>query len=343
MLKTKTQKSQSGLSRRSLLKSGAVAAVLATPGVAAAQTVGANETSPYGLAISGDFPFSKKTISVEGSDIAYVDEGEGQPVLFLHGNPTSSYLWRNIIPYVTGGYRAIAPDLIGMGDSGKPDISYTFEEHARYLDGFVKALGLKDIILVIHDWGSALGMRYARLNTDKVTAMAFMEAIVPPGLPAPSYEAMGPQIGELFKALRTPGVGEEMVLQGNFFVEKLLPEMGVMRGLTEVEMAAYRAPYPTPESRLPTLQWPREVPIAGLPEHATAEVIRNGEWLLSSEIPKLLFYAEPGALMPKRVVDYLTAKVKNLETRFVGAGTHFLQEDHPHLIGQGLADWLRRI
>ncbi|NRB17260.1 MAG: haloalkane dehalogenase [Rhodobacteraceae bacterium] len=325
------------------MKSAVTLPILAASASLVAQPATADETTPYGLPISSDFPFAKKTIKIDGSDMAYVDEGQGQPVLFLHGNPTSSYLWRNIIPYVAEGYRAIAPDLIGMGDSDKPDIGYTFEEHAKYLDGFIAALDLKDIILVIHDWGSALGMRYARLNADNVTAMAFMEAIVPPGLPAPSYEAMGPQAGESFKALRTPGVGEDMVLKGNFFVEKVLGGMGVLRPLSNAEMAVYRAPYATEESRLPTLQWPREIPIAGEPKATTDAVTQNGAWLMASDIPKLLFYAEPGALMPKPVVEYLSANVKNLETRFIGPGTHFLQEDHPHLIGQGLADWLRRI
>ncbi|WP_246079459.1 haloalkane dehalogenase [Parasedimentitalea maritima] len=342
MFKKNSHKKPAGLSRRSLMKSAAALPTLAVAGAAGTAAL-AEETTPYGLAISSEFPFTKKSVTVDGSEMAYVDEGEGLPVLFLHGNPTSSYLWRNVIPYVTEGYRAIAPDLIGMGDSAKPDIGYTFDEHAKYLDGFIKALDLKDIILVIHDWGSALGMRYARLNSDNVTAMAFMEAIVPPGLPAPSYEAMGPLAGELFKTLRTPGVGEEMVLKGNFFVEKVLAEMGVVRGLSEAEMEVYRAPYATEQSRLPTLQWPREIPIAGKPEAATDAVTQNGAWLMSSEIPKLLFYAEPGALMPQPVVDYLTAHLTNLETRFVGPGTHFLQEDHPHLIGRGLADWLRRI
>jgi len=330
-------------SRRSLLLSGAALPLLVLPGGVRAQSASKNISKPYGLEISGAFPFTKKTIEIEGSKIAYVDEGQGQPVLFLHGNPTSSYLWRNIIPNVTSGYRAIAPDLIGMGDSGKPDISYTLKDHVRYIDGFIAAMGLKDIVLVIHDWGSALGMRYARLNQGNVVAMAFMEAIVPPAMPAPSYEAMGPRAGEMFKALRTPGVGEKMVLEGNFFVEKALLEFGVLRQLSEVEKAAYRAPFLTPESRLPTLQWPREIPIGGEPEYATQEVTRNGEWLMSSEIPKLLFHVEPGAIMPKPVVKFLTANLKNLEVRFVGAGRHFLQEEHPHLIGQGLADWLRRI
>ncbi len=343
MKKTPSTTSRPELSRRSLLVSGAALPLLVSPVAAQAQSAPKDISKPYGLEISGAFPFVKKTIEIEGSKIAYVDEGQGQPVLFLHGNPTSSYLWRNIIPYVTPRYRAIAPDLIGMGDSGKPDIGYTLEDHARYIDGFIAALGLKDIILVIHDWGSVLGMRYARQNPGNVKAMAFMEAIVPPAMPAPSYEAMGPRSGKLFKSLRTPGVGEKMVLEGNFFVEKVLPEFGVLRQLSEMEMAAYRAPYPTPESRLPTLQWPREIPIGGEPKYATDVVTKNGEWLMSSDVPKLLFHAEPGTIMPKPVVEFLTGNLQNLEVRFLGAGAHFLQEEHPQLIGQGLADWLRRI
>jgi haloalkane dehalogenase len=235
-----------GLSRRSLLLVGASLPTLALP-LAGPALAGPQENSkPDGLAISGDFPFIKKRIEIDGSNMAYVDEGEGQPVLFLHGNPTSSYLWRNVIPYVTEGYRAIAPDLMGMGDSDKPDIGYTFKEQARYLDRFIEALNLKNIVLVIHDWGSALGMRFARINQGNVAAMVFMEAIVKPSFPAPGYEALGPQAGEMFKALRTDGVGEEMILERNFFVEEVLRKFGVMRQLTDVEMAAYRAPFPTP-------------------------------------------------------------------------------------------------
>ena len=301
------------------------------------------QAGPYGLSISAEFPFQKKRLPVLDSEIAYVDEGSGPVVLFLHGNPTSSYLWRNVIPHVvSAGYRAIAPDLIGMGDSGKPTIGYTFGDHAAYLDAFIESAELTDLTLVVHDWGSALGMRYARLNPDNVRAMAFMEAIIPPGMPAPSYEAMGPELGELFRSLRTEGVGEEMVLVNNFFVEEILPKMGVARALTEKEMEHYRAPYPTPESRLPTLQWPREVPIGGEPKEAHDAVVANGEWLTQSDIPKLFFYATPGALNPPPVVEWAVANVPNLETRFLGLGVHFLQEDHPDQIGTGIADWLRR-
>ncbi|MEO1141850.1 MAG: haloalkane dehalogenase [Pseudomonadota bacterium] len=336
--------SVSSLSRRRLLAMGTALPLVtlgaSTVGLSAEPTGEANQ--PYGLDISPEFPFSKKSVEIRGSKIAYVEEGIGQPVLFLHGNPTSSYLWRNIIPYVTPKYRAIAPDLIGMGDSEKPDINYTFLEHASYIDDFIEALDLKNIILVVHDWGSAIGMRYARLNPDRIAALAFMEAIVAPSLPVPGFEVMPKEIGDFFRMVRTDE-GKELILGKNFFVETVLPTMGVLRSMTSQEMEAYRQPFPTPESRLPTLQWPREIPIGGDPAEATAEVTANGEWLYETELPKLLFYAEPGSLAPKPVIEYMTANLKNLETRFLGAGLHFLQEEHPHLIGQGLADWLRRI
>lgn len=333
------------INRRNLLMTTAAVFAGATvlrPSGATAQAV--ETSSPYGLPISSAFPFTKQTADVLNSTMTYVDEGEGPVVLFLHGNPTSSYLWRNIIPHVVAaGYRAIAPDLIGMGDSGKPDIAYTFGDHAAHLDALIETLALKDVTLVIHDWGSGLGMRYARLNAENVRAMAFMEALVPPAMPVPSYEAMGEELGGLFKALRTEGVGEEMVLTNNMFVEQIIPDFGVARQMTEAEMAHYRAPYPTPESRLPTLQWPREVPIGGEPKATVDAITANGEWLLGSDIPKLLFYASPGAIIPEPVVQWLIANVSNMETRFVGAGTHFIQEDHPEAIGRGIADWLRRI
>lgn len=292
--------------------------------------------------ISAAFPFEKQFVEINGSRMAYVDEGTGPVILFLHGNPTSSYLWRNIIPYVSDTHRAIAVDLIGMGDSGKPDIDYTFADHATYVDGFIEALNLTDVTLVVHDWGSVLGMRYARLNQANVRGLVFMEAGIPPAFPAPSLEAMG-ETAELFRSLRTPGMGEEMVLNNNFFVETVLADVGTLRTLTEAEMEAYRQPFLTPESRLPTLVWPRQIPIAGEPAN-TAEVIQaNGEWLYSTDLPKLFFYAEPGALNPAPVVDYVKANATNLETVFLGQGVHYLQEDHPHAIGEALSKWLDRM
>ncbi len=289
--------------------------------------------------VSAAFPFEKQTVEVLDSSMAFVDEGSGPVVLFLHGNPTSSYLWRNIILYVTNTHRAIAVDLIGMGDSAKPDIDYRFETHAAYLDAFIRALDLKDMVLVVHDWGSALGMRYARLNEDKVRALAFMEAIVPPGLPVTSYEAMG-ETGEMFRKLRTPGIGEEMVLENNFFVEVVLFELGVIRTLSASEREAYRRPFSTPGSRKPTLVWPREIPIAGSPADVEATVLANGKWLTATPIPKLYFFVTPGALNPPPVAKALVSSLNNLTAVDLGVGSHFVQEDHPDRIGSALSGWL---
>ncbi len=296
---------------------------------------------PTGPAISSEFSFEAHYVQVKGSRMHYVDEGEGDPILFLHGNPTSSYLWRNIIPYATLHGRTIALDLIGMGKSGKPDIDYRFENHAEYLEAFIDELKLTNITLVVHDWGSALGMDFAQRNPERVKGLVFMEAIVPPAMPIPSYEAMGGG-GEFFRNVRTPGVGEEMILQNNMFVEVVLPEMGTVRKLTDAERQAYRAPYPTPESRKPTLIWPRELPIAGEPADVMEIIERNGAWLHESSIPKLMFYAEPGAFGGPEVATYFAENLKNIETNYVGPGYHYIQEDHPHLIGRQLADWLRR-
>jgi len=322
----------SSLTRRTMLKASA-----ATAGLAAALPAFAQSFTP-----STDMPYEKKLVEVNGSDMAYVDEGEGPIVLFLHGNPTSSYLWRNIIPFVTDNHRAIAPDLIGMGDSDKPDIGYTFAEHAEYLDDFIAALGLEDITLVIHDWGSVLGMRYARMNESNVKAVAFMEAGIPPALPAPSLEAMGEPSSQLFGMLRSPA-GEEAVLQGNFFVEEVLGKMAVATPLSQEVLDNYRAPFPTPKSRLPTLVWPRQVPIAGEPADTAAVITANGDWLYSTKIPKLMFHVTPGALMPPPVVEFVKANASNLEDVFLGQGVHFVQEDHPEAIGRALRDWIDRL
>ena len=290
-------------------------------------------------ATPANFAYGKKRLVVLGHEMAYVDAGEGDPVVFLHGNPTSSYLWRNILPSIEVTHRVIAPDLIGMGDSQKPDIAYTYPDHARHLHGLLDALDLQNVTLVLHDWGSALGLDWATNNSDRVRAVAFMEAILPPAAPAPSYEAMGP-FGELFKAWRTPGVGEKMILQDNFFIDEVLAKMGVAKPLGENVLAHYNSHYPTPASRRPLLQWPREVPVAGKPAHSVEVVRRYSQWFLESDIPKLMIHAEPGALIPPEAAEYLKANLKNLNTVNIGAGVHFLQEDNPEAISSALADWL---
>ncbi len=329
------------LGRRTLNALLGATLIVAVSGVFLGQAR-AHQQKPSGPAISAEFPFQSKFVEILGSRIHYIDEGTGDAILFIHGNPTSSYLWRNILPYAIPHGRVIALDLIGMGKSDKPDIDYTFADHAKYVAGFIEALDLKNMTLVIHDWGSALGMDYARRNEGNVKGLVFMEAIVPPAIPLPSYEAMGAP-GELFKKFRTPGVGEAMILKENFFVEVVLPNMGTLRKLTEAEMSVYRAPYPTRDSRKPTLVWPREIPIGGEPAYTTDIVTKNGAWLHRTELPKLMFYADPGAFGGPQVARYFAQNLKNIETRYVGAGTHYIQEDHPHVIGRGLADWMRRL
>lgn len=297
--------------------------------------------APSSFTTTDVMPYDYKFIDVHGSKIAYVDEGHGDPILFIHGNPTSSYLWRNIMPHVENQGRVIALDLIGLGKSDKPDIGYTYQDHYKYLTGFINALELKNITLVIHDWGSALGMHYARENEANIRGVAFMEAIVAPAVPIPDYETMGPG-GEFFKGVRTADLGEKMILQDNMFVEVILAEMGVATPLSDEVRAIYREPFQSEESRLPTLTFPRMLPIGGEPVDITAITAANGDWLAKTDLPKLYFYAEPGALNPAPVVEHFQKTLPNLETNFVGTGVHYLQEDQPHIIGKGLSDWLRR-
>ncbi|MCH9039618.1 MAG: haloalkane dehalogenase [Chloroflexi bacterium] len=289
--------------------------------------------------ISADFPYESHYVDVLGSKMHYVEEGEGDPILFLHGNPTSSYLWRNIIPHVTSLGRAVAPDLIGMGKSDKPDIEYRFFDHVRYVDGFIEALGLKNITLVIHDWGSALGFHYAHRNDSNIKGIAFMEAIL---MPIPSWDMMPEQMREIFKNLRDPEVGYEMVVNQNFFVEQLLP-MAINRQLTEEEMDRYREPYLEPSSRKPLWVWPNEIPIEGQPADVAEVVGAYSQWLQQTELPKLLLYGNPGAIITAPTVEWAKQSLKNLSTVDIGEGVHYLQEDNPHQIGSEIAEWIKKL
>jgi haloalkane dehalogenase len=270
---------------------------------------------------------------VLGSRMHYEEQGEGKPVLFLHGNPTSSYLWRNVMPHVAGVGRCIAPDLIGMGQSDKPDLDYRFVDHARYVDGFIDALGLEDVALVVHDWGSALGFHYAHRNEDNVRGLAFMEAIL---APIPSWDAFPAGARELFQAFRTPEVGWDLIAKQNVFVERAIPG-SIVRKLTDEEMDAYRAPFPDEASRKPIWRWPNEIPIAGEPADVTEIVGAYNGWLQATQLPKLLFFAEPGALIQAPVVQWARSALPNLETVDLGAGIHYVQEDHPEIIGREVA------
>ncbi|SFD60478.1 haloalkane dehalogenase [Pseudoalteromonas denitrificans DSM 6059] len=260
-------------------------------------------------------------------------------MVFLHGNPTSSYLWRNIIPYVSKNYRVIAPDFIGMGDSAKPDLKYTYADQAKYLHGFLDSLDLQNAILVLHDWGAALGFHYARTHSERISGMAFMEATLPPYYPIPSLEAMGPS-AEFLKNVRTAGIGEEMVLKNNVLIDQFLRYSNHEKPLSDAVIAQYNHYFPTEKSRQALLQWLREIPINGSPANVHELGIKNNKWILESEIPKLLFYISPGVLVNEATVKYMQKNAKNIETIGLGSAGHFLQEVYSDEIGQGLADWL---
>jgi len=269
--------------------------------------------------------------------MAYVDTGAGDPVVLLHGNPTSSYLWRNIIPHLAGGHRCLAPDLVGMGDSGKaPSGTYRFVDHVRYLDAWFEALELsRNLVLVVHDWGSALGFHWARRHPESVKGVAYMEAIVRP-VTWPEWPEAARKV---FQAMRSPG-GEEMVLQKNVFVERILPA-SVVRGLTPEEMNRYRAPYlEAGESRRPTLTWPREIPVDGEPADVVRIVEGYGTWLAKSPMPKLFINADPGSILVGAQRDFCRSWPNQSEVTV--RGSHFIQEDSPDEIGRALAAFVRR-
>lgn len=287
--------------------------------------------------IATAFPFEPHYLEVLGSRMHYVDVGprDGTPVLFLHGNPTSAYLWRNIIPHVSPTQRCIAPDLIGLGKSDKPKLGYFFEDHARYLDAFVEALGLKEVVLVIHDWGSALGFHWARRHPERVKGIAFMEFI----RPFAKWEDWPEFARGLFQAFRTEGVGRKLIIDDNVFIEGVLPKC-VVRPLSAAEMDHYRAPFREPPSREPLWRFPNELPIAGSPAGVIATVEAYLDWLHTTPVPKLLFWGTPGVLVPPAEAARLARDLPNCKAVDIGPGLHYLQEDNPDLIGREIARWL---
>jgi haloalkane dehalogenase len=283
-------------------------------------------------------PIPKQRVQALGQTVAYVEVGQGDPIVLLHGNPTSSYLWRNIMPHLEGLGRCIAPDLIGMGDSDKlPDsgpTSYTFVEHRRYLDALLDRLGVAErVTFVVHDWGAVLGFDWANRHREAVKGLAYMEPLVRPltwaELPDPPRST--------FEALRSPA-GEQLVLEQNSFVERNLPAT-ILRTLSDEEMAEYRRPFLEPgEARRPTLSWPRQIPIDGDPAEVAEVMNAYLEWLPTSSVPKLFVRADPGTLSPS-VLEF--CRTWRAQTEVSVRGHHVPQEDSPDQIGQAIAGWFR--
>jgi haloalkane dehalogenase len=276
------------------------------------------------------------------SEMAYREAGrtDAPVALFLHGNPTSSYIWRNIIPLVADVAHCIAPDLIGFGQSGKPDIAYRFEDHVRYLDAFISEMGIGSAYLVAQDWGTALAFHLAARRPDFVRGLAFMEFT----RPVPTWEEFlrDKAEREIFRRFRTPGEGEKLILDDNAFIEGVLPGATV-RQFSEEEMAVYRAPFMTPQSRRPTWRFPNELPIAGEPADVYATLERAHEALSASRYPKLLFAADPGALVSPAVAEEFALRLHNCRLVKLGQGLHYLQEDHPEIIGETVAGFIAEI
>jgi haloalkane dehalogenase len=275
------------------------------------------------------------------STLHHRESGTGVPIVFLHGNPTSSYLWRKVMPAVGPG-RLLAPDLIGMGESGKPAIDYAFADHARYLDAWFDALDLQDVILVGHDWGGALAFDWAARHPHRVRGIAFTEAIVKPM----AWEEFPEGGRELFRAIKTDGVGEAMILDDNAFIEQGLPGTSAT-ALTPGDLDVYRKPYPTRESRLPLLRWPRSMPLGGEPADVVARIEAYDRWLkASSDVPKLLltFAPGPGAMMHEGIIAWCAANIAGLEIQHSEAvAGHHTPEDQPLLIASAIAAWADRL
>ncbi len=289
----------------------------------------------------GKLEYPKRFLDIDGKKIAYVEMGEGSPIVFQHGNPTSSYLWRNIMPHLSDQGRCIAIDLIGMGDSDKLDDSgpdrYTFAEHSKYFNEALAALGvLEDVTLVIHDWGSALGFDWANRHRDRVKGIAYMEGIVKPM----TWDDWPDAATEIFQGFRSDA-GEEMILEKNTFVERVLPG-SVLREMSEEEMTVYRKPFlEEGESRRPTLTWPRQIPLDGVPADVVEIVQSYADWLSQSEIPKLFINADPGAILIGAQREFCRSWPNQIEVTI--PGNHFLQEDSPHEIGEAIAEWRAKI
>jgi haloalkane dehalogenase len=292
--------------------------------------------------ISSDYPFEPNFVDILGARMHYIDVGTGDPILLLHGNPTWSYMWRNIIPHLVRYGRCIAPDMVGYGRSSKPDIEYRWRDHRQYLDAFVAKLNLRNITLVLHDQGSSLGFHYAMQRERSIRRIACFESILRPY----SWESFSTaQFRTVFRAFRTGGVGGlgwRILVDQNAFIEELLPQ-GSLRQLSEEEMDYYREPFVAPRSRVPIWQFPRQTPIGGEPVDVWQAASEYSAWLTNTRVPKLLLFANPGALVTAEHLAWATRQLPNLTTVDIGTGSHFLHETCPHMIGREIARWFESL
>lgn len=289
------------------------------------------------MAISAAFPFESRFVTVQGTRMHYIEEGEGRPFIFLHGNPTWSYLWRNVIPPMSSRMRCIALDLVGFGWSDKPRIGYTFLEHYRYVEDFVAALNLRDVVLVGHDWGGVLGFYYALHHRANVAGMAFMETF--PFTFRWDYFPRDFRIA--FRLFRTPGIGHFLIMGLNLFVNKLIPA-SVYRGISDEIHENYRAPFPTFRSRYPIYVWPNELPIQGR-ENDTFDAVQQIEQSLPEfHFPMLLFTCTPGGVIRQEKVTWFKEQIQDLTVEDLGPGIHYVQENNPWDISRGIMEWAGR-
>ncbi len=293
-------------------------------------------------------PFESKFVEVNGSQMHYLEAGDpsGPVIVLTHGWPSWSYIWRDVIPHLESSGRVIAFDLIGFGRSDKlPNHDYSFAVQRAHFRGFMEALNLQDIVLVLHDWGSGIGFDYAANHSDNIAGLVFFEAMMPPRLPFASIEDAfpgNPDGSMVFQAWRTPGVGEELLLNQAQATEAFLPSFQ-MRTLSEEELNAYRAPWPTPESRWPLWWVPNQLPLAGEPQDTDAMIRNYVAWLETTDTPMLEFFVTPGITGDRDVVQWTRDNISRLTVVDLGPGIHFLQEDYPEEIGAGIADWVRTL
>jgi haloalkane dehalogenase len=299
---------------------------------------GRSDAEPAACAVTPD-PGESKFVDVLGSRMHYIDTGSGEPILFLHGNPVWSYIWRQVLPQVSPTARCIAPDLIGAGLSGKPDIQYTFFDHVRYVEGFLDRLNLKKFTMVLHDWGCIIGFYIAMRRESQIRGLAFMEAML---APYPTWDAFPKDLTPQFKQFRTPGVGYKLIVEDNVFVEQVLPA-STMVPFTEQEMNCYRQPFLDPPSRKMILEFVNQLPVAGQPADVARATGRYASWLKRTQIPKLFLWAEPGIITSAQDVEWAKRNYKNIKTSLLGKGLHFHQQEHPVEVGQEVAKWHQEI